>query len=48
MIKKKQKPMMIVIPPPPPQEVPEELEICESVGERVVCRRRVEKRKALA
>jgi len=48
MIKKKQKPMMIVIPPPPPQEIPEELEVCESVNGRVVCRRRVEKRKVLA
>ncbi len=45
--KKKREPVMVVIPPAPPQEVPEEVEVCEVVGGRVVCRRRVEKRKAV-
>jgi hypothetical protein len=47
MIKKRHQPTMVVIPPAPQQEVPEEVEICERVGDRVVCRRRVEKKKAV-
>jgi hypothetical protein len=47
MMKKRRQPVMVVIPPTPPQEVPEEVEICERVGDRVICRRRVERRKAV-
>jgi hypothetical protein len=47
MKKKRQLAVMLVIPPTPPQEVPEEVEVCERVGDRVVCRRRVEKRRAV-
>jgi hypothetical protein len=48
MKKKKQQPVMIVIPPAPPQPQIEEVEVCEKVGERIVCRRRMEKRALLA
>jgi hypothetical protein len=44
---KKKQPVMVVIPPTPPQESPEEIEVCEKVGDKVVCRRRVEKRRGL-
>jgi hypothetical protein len=44
-MKKKRQPVMLVIPPAP-QESPEEVEVCEKVGDKIVCRRRVEKRKA--
>jgi len=47
MMKKKSQPVMVVIPPTPPQEVPEEVEVCERVGNKVVCRRRVEKKRAV-
>jgi len=47
MMKKKRQPVMVVIPPTPSQEVPEEVEICERAGDKVVCRRRVEKRRAV-
>ena len=44
MMKKKRQPaVMLVIPPTPPQEVPEEVEVCERVGDKVVCRRKIEK-----
>jgi hypothetical protein len=46
-MKKKRQPVMVVIPPAPPQEVPEEVEVCERAGDKVVCRRRVEKRRAV-
>jgi len=46
--KKKSQPTMIVIPPVPPQPQMEEVEICERVGEKVVCRRRTERRALLA
>jgi len=46
-MKKKRQPVMVVIPPTPSQEVPEEVEICERVGNKVVCRRRVEKKRAV-
>jgi hypothetical protein len=48
MIKKKRQPTMIVIPPVPPQPQVEEVEVCEKFGEKVVCRRRLEKRALLA
>jgi hypothetical protein len=50
MIKKNKKsqPMMIVIPPASPQPQVEEVEICEKIGEKVVCRRRTEKKALLA
>jgi hypothetical protein len=48
MRRKKQQPTMIVIPPAPPQPQVEEVEICEKAGEKVVCRRRMEKRALLA
>jgi len=47
MTKKKSQPVMVVIPPTQPQEVPEEVEVCERVGNKVVCRRRVEKKRAV-
>jgi hypothetical protein len=48
MKKKKQQPTMIVIPPASPQPQVEEVEVCERVGERVVCRRRTERKALLA
>jgi hypothetical protein len=46
-MKKKQQPVMIVIPPAPPQPQVEEVEICEKVGDRIVCRRRMAEKRAL-
>ncbi len=49
MIKrKKSQPTMVVIPPTPPQPQMEEVEVCERVGDKVICRRRMEKRAVLA
>jgi hypothetical protein len=45
---KKRQPVMVVIPPAPPQPQMEEVEVCERVGDKVVCRRRMEKRAVLA
>jgi hypothetical protein len=47
-MKKKNRSTMVVIPPTPPQPQVEEVEVCEKVGDKVVCRRRVEKRALLA
>jgi hypothetical protein len=43
MMKKRKQSVMVVIPPVPPQESPEEVEVCERVGDRVVCRRKIER-----
>jgi hypothetical protein len=48
MMKKRRQPVMIVIPPAAPQPQVEEVEVCEKVGEKVVCRRRLEKKALLA
>jgi hypothetical protein len=50
MIFKKQNktPALIVIPPVLPEPRAEEVEECEKVGGKVVCRRRVERQKLLA
>ena len=45
---KKKAPALIVIPPTPAEPRTEEVEECEVVGGKVVCRRRVEKHKLLA
>ncbi|MFZ8810885.1 MAG: hypothetical protein ACO2PN_22600 [Pyrobaculum sp.] len=45
---KKSQSMMIVIPPTLPQPQVEEVEVCEKNGDKVVCRRRTEKRALLA
>jgi hypothetical protein len=47
-MKKKRQPVMVVIPPTPQEPRLEEVEVCEKVGDRVVCRRRFEKRALLA
>jgi hypothetical protein len=47
MMKKRRQPVMVVIPPAPPQEPVEEVEICERAGDKVVCRRRIEKRRTV-
>jgi len=45
--KKKREPVMVVIPPAPPQETPEEVEVCEGYGNRVVCVRRAGRKRAI-
>jgi len=45
---KKNQPTMLVIPPTPSQPQVEEVEECEKNGNKVVCRRRTEKRALLA
>ncbi len=46
--KKSKAPAMIVIPPAPAEPRAEEVEECERVGNKVVCRRRIEKLRLLA
>jgi hypothetical protein len=47
-MKKKRQSVMLVIPPTPQEPKLEEVEVCEKVGDKVVCRRRFEKRAILA
>jgi hypothetical protein len=46
-MKKRKQSVMVVIPPTPPQELPEEVEICQKIGDKVMCRRKIERRRAV-